>query len=127
MKKDENIIRREDSDKDTINLSEKEKQIVTEKESETKKSIADRFAEKITEDEIMERNALDFYQILAEKCNVEAQFALGELYNRMDSEFFDQSKAAHWYSCAAAQGHKDAAYELETLENDDNGRYDAWV
>ena len=96
-------------------------------ENDFKKDISCRLAEKIAQDETTAKNALEFYKVLAEKCNIDAMFALGELYNSSGSGFYNPSEAADWYFYAAVQGHKDAIYELEALENDDDGRYDAWV
>jgi len=94
--------------------------------SNPKSDIAIRLAEKIEKDRTVAQNTLEFYQYMAGNNNIEAQFELGELYNRSDLDLYNPHEAARWYDYAAVQGHKDAFFELEDLKFDD-GRYDAWV
>ena len=91
--------------------------------SKSKRKLA-QLAEKIENDETTAKNAMEFYRILAENCNAEAQYELGKLH--LDERFYDLSEAARWIEYAAFQGYKDAVEELKNLEIDDDGRYDAW-
>jgi TPR repeat protein len=90
-----------------------------------KDDITARLAEKIETDDEVAKSAMEFYRSLAENCNADAQYALGKLY--LDSRFLDMPQAVRWLEYAAYQGHRDAVYELENLEIDDDGRHDAWI
>jgi len=105
----------------TVVLNEKKKQIFNE---DNKDDLSARLEEKIEQDEATAKNAIQFYRSFAEKCNADAQYALGKLY--LDERFYDKTEAVMWVQYAAFQGHKEAIYELENLETDDDGRYDAW-
>ena len=89
-----------------------------------KDDLSSRFDEKIENDEKTAKNALQFYRPFAEKCNADAQYALGKLY--LDERFYDMTEAVKWLQYAAFQGHKEAFAELEDLEIDDDGRHDGW-
>ncbi|MDR2954759.1 MAG: hypothetical protein LBV43_06745 [Prevotella sp.] len=94
-------------------------------ENDIKKEISIRLNEKIIQDETTAKNALEFYTIMAENCNVEAQYELGKLY--LDERLYNLSEAARWFQYAAFQRYKAAVTELESIENDDDGRYDVWA
>ena len=106
---------------------EQETLSVSQKKTNFAAEISNRITEKIEQDKALANNALEFYHAVAENGNVEAQFLLGELYNKMETGFYNQSEAARWYHYAAVQGHKEAIHALENFENDDDGRYDAWI
>ncbi len=93
--------------------------------NEMKKEISARLAEKIEQDATLAKNALEFYKKMAANCHAEAQYLLGNLY--LSERFYNLSEAVRWFEYAAFQGHKGAIAEIQSLGEEEDGRYDAWV
>lgn len=61
---------------------------------------------------------------LAEQGNAEAQYKVGEMYEKGKGVPKDMTKANEWFNKAAKQGHKKAKYKLLYLEIQANGLND---
>ena len=109
----------------TVTLGNKEKRIEEEKHYD--KDISTRLAEKIEQDEETAINAWNYYFEMAQKCHPEALYELGNMYNSINSGFYDSAKAAECYEYAALLGHKEAFSELEELGNYSEGDYDPFI
>ncbi|MEO7496336.1 MAG: hypothetical protein ABIT83_06810 [Massilia sp.] len=57
-------------------------------------------------------NKNPWYRAEAEQGNPYAQYRMGNLYDRADTQPADASEAVSWYGKAAAQGHANAKYRL---------------
>lgn len=70
-----------------------------------------------TPDKLEEKKQEDFtqYKIAAEKGDKEAQFHLGNSYQKGKGVKQNLKEAAHWYQLAADQGHAKAQYRLATF------------
>lgn len=109
----------------TVTLRSKGEKI--EEENHYDKDISTRLSEKIEQDKEAAKKAFAYYLELAEKCHPDALYELGNLYNSLDSDFYNSAKAAECYEYAALLGHKEALTELEELENHDAGDYDPFI
>jgi len=61
---------------------------------------------------------------LAEQGNPEAQYIVGEMYEKGSGVTKNKTKALHWFEKSAAQGHKKSGYKLLYLEIQSNGLND---
>lgn len=72
---------------------------------------------------------INHHSIKASHNDVEAQFELAKLYKILSTEYWMQQdfenaqeseeQSKHYYSCAAAQGHEEAKFELLLLTDED--------
>ncbi len=60
--------------------------------------------------------AADYYRQSAMQGNVKAQYGLGCLLERTDSEYFDLAGAKQWFEAAAQQGYRQAKNRLQTWD-----------
>lgn len=61
---------------------------------------------------------------LAEQGNPEAQYIVGEMYEKGSGVAKNKIQALHWFEKSAAQGHKKSGYKLLFLEIQSNGLND---
>ena len=75
------------------------------------------------------KNVLQYYTLMAEAGNAEAQYRLAMLLLFDDGVVEqDYDIAINWLAKAAGQGHRQAEQVyLEEIIPDDDGRYDAWA
>lgn len=59
--------------------------------------------------------AMRWYERAAAAGDADAQYLLGERYERGVAGAPDMAQAAHWYAKAAAQGHAEAQFKLGTI------------
>lgn len=85
--------------------------------------------EKMKENPAFMKNVLQYYTLMAEAGNAEAQYRLAMLLLFDDGVVEqDYDIAINWLAKAAGQGHRQAEQVyLEEIIPDDDGRYDAWA
>lgn len=84
---------------------------------------------KMKEDPVFAKNILEYYTLMADGGNAEAQYQLAML-RMYDGGVVEQDydTGLDWLAKAAEQGHPQAELlYLEETASDDDGRYDAWV
>lgn len=97
-------------------------------EDEQKADIAERIRSNILKDSDLAKRVLQYYTIMAEQGNADAQYALGVMLCNGDNVSQDYAEGLNWIRQAALQEHPDAInlYNEET-EPDPDAKYDAYV
>lgn len=91
-------------------------------------SLAEKIEERIEHDSDFAKQLIDYYNIMAEEGNADAQYALGLILRNGKAVEEDYHLGMQWIAKAAEQKHPDAMelYQDDML-NDEDGRYDAYV